>query len=256
MLTGQAYQTIVCLGGPQPTGPSHVDRLSPMPAATTKSSAKKKLRRKDPAEARFPEIYKRLNREYPDAKCALRFSNPHEMLFATILSAQCTDAMVNKVTDKLFRKYRKLEDYASAEPAEMEQDIKSTGFFRQKTKSLQSTARKLLDDFDGKVPSTMKELTTLPGAARKTANIVLGNAFGKVEGIAVDTHVRRVSQRLALTANQDPVKIEQDLMALVPKSKWFKLSYLFIEHGRAVCKAPTPRCAECVLTDLCPSSLV
>jgi endonuclease-3 len=178
------------------------------------------------------------------------------MLFATILSAQCTDVMVNKVTERLFAKYPTLEDYAAADPIELQVDIKPTGFFRQKTKNLQATARKILEDFGGEVPSTMEELTTLPGAARKTANIVLGNAFGKVVGIAVDTHVRRLSQRLGLTTNEDPIKIEQDLMALVPRSKWFKLSYLFIEHGRAVCKAPIPRCADCVLSDLCPSSRV
>lgn len=209
---------------------------------------------KDPAERRFPIIYRRLKREYPDAKCALNFSNPHEMLFATILSAQCTDAMVNKVTERLFAKYATLEDYAAADPLELQQEIRPTGFFRQKAKNLQATARKLLDDFGGEVPQTMQELTTLPGAARKTANIVLGNSFGKVEGIAVDTHVRRLSQRLGLTTNEDPVKIERDLMALVPKHRWFHLSYLFIEHGRAVCKAPVPRCGECVLADICPSS--
>jgi endonuclease-3 len=134
--------------------------------------------------------------------------------------------------------------------------VKPTGFFRQKSKNLQTTARVLLEKFNGQVPSTMAELITLPGAARKTANIVLGNSFGKVEGIAVDTHVRRVSQRLGLTVNEDPVKIEQDLMALVPKNKWFQLSYLFIEHGRAICKAPTPKCGDCVLSDICPSSRV
>lgn len=178
------------------------------------------------------------------------------MLFATILSAQCTDAMVNQVTSELFKKYKTLADYASADIAELEQDIRSTGFFRQKAKNLQATARKLLADFDGRIPQTMAELTTLPGAARKTSNVVLGNAFGKVEGVAVDTHVQRLSQRLGLTENQDPVKIERDLMSLVPKSKWFPLTYLLIEHGRAVCKAPIPRCEECVLADICPSSRV
>lgn len=228
----------------------------PQEAPSTKASRPPRPGRSDSAERRFPIIYRRLKREYPGAKCALNFSNPHEMLFATILSAQCTDAMVNKVTEKLFRKYPSLEDYAAADPLVLQEDVKPTGFFRQKAKNLQATARKLLEDFDGQVPSTMAELTTLPGAARKTANIVLGNAFGKVEGIAVDTHVRRVSQRLGLTTNEDPIKIEQDLMALVPKPKWFQLSYLFIEHGRAVCKAPVPRCADCVLSDLCPSSRV
>jgi endonuclease-3 len=229
--------------------------LSP-DAPVLKPSRAPRPKRNDPAERRFPIVYRRLTRAYPDAKCALNFSNPHEMLFATILSAQCTDAMVNKVTEKLFAKYPTLEDYASADILELQQDVKPTGFFRQKSKNLQTTARVLLEKFDGRVPSTMAELITLPGAARKTANIVLGNSFGKVEGIAVDTHVRRVSQRLGLTTNEDPVKIEQDLMALVPKSKWFQLSYLFIEHGRAVCKAPTPKCGDCVLSDICPSSRV
>lgn len=226
---------------------------TPPEASVLKASRAPRPKRTDPAERRFPIVYRRLNRAYPDARCALNFSNPHEMLFATILSAQCTDAMVNKVTAKLFAKYPTLEDYAAADPLELQQDVKPTGFFRQKAKNLQATARKLLEDFGGEVPSTMAELITLPGAARKTSNIVLGNSFGKVEGIAVDTHVRRLSQRLGLTTNEDPVKIEQDLMRLVPKSKWFRLSYLFIEHGRAVCKAPVPRCADCVLSDLCPS---
>ncbi|MGH2772913.1 MAG: endonuclease III [Actinomycetota bacterium] len=213
-------------------------------------------RRTEPPAKRFPLIWRRLSKEYPDAKCALNFSNPHEMLFATILSAQCTDQMVNKVTEKLFKKYRTLEDYAGADPEELQKDIRPTGFFRQKTKSLQGAARKLLDDFGGEVPSTMKELITIPGAARKTSNIVLGNAFGKIEGVAVDTHVRRLSQRLGFTANHDPDRIEQDLMKLVPKAKWFHLTYLLIEHGRAVCKAPVPRCEDCVISDLCPSSRV
>jgi endonuclease-3 len=176
------------------------------------------------------------------------------MLFATILSAQCTDVMVNRVTANLFKKYRKVKDYAAADPAELEKDILSTGFFRQKTKSIQGSARKILREFGGRVPDTMEELMSLPGVARKTANIVMGNAFGKVEGIAVDTHVRRLSQRLGLTENEDPDKIERDLTSLIPKSKWFKLSYLLIDHGRKVCKAPTPRCEECVLSDICPSS--
>lgn len=231
--------------------------MPPSPdAPAIKPARPPRPKRSDPPERRFPIIWRRLSKAYPDARCALNFSNPHEMLFATILSAQCTDAMVNKVTAKLFVKYPTLEDYASADPLELQQDVKPTGFFRQKAKNLQATARVLLEEYGGRVPSTMAELVTLPGAARKTANIVLGNSFGKVEGIAVDTHVRRLSQRLGLTANEDPVKIEQDLMALVPKDRWFRLSYLFIEHGRAVCKAPTPKCGECVLSGLCPSSQV
>lgn len=226
--------------------------MTPSAPARTRS----KLGRTDPADRRFPVVYRRLKKEYPQAECALNYSNPHEMLFATILSAQCTDQMVNKVTAELFKKYPRLEDYAAADPLELQADIKPTGFFRQKTKSLQAAARMLLDDFGGEVPATMKDLVKIPGAARKTANIVLGNAFGKVEGIAVDTHVRRLSQRLGFTEQQDPDRIEQDLMALVPKPKWFNLTYLFIEHGRRVCKAPIPRCEDCVVNDLCPSSRV
>ena len=201
-------------------------------------------------------IWRRLRREYPDARCALHFSNPHEMLFATMLSAQCTDAMVNRVTAKLFVKYPTLEDYAGADRTELEQDVKQTGFFRMKAKHVQETAQCLLEDYGGKVPETLAELTKLPGVARKTANVVLGNAYGKVEGIAVDTHVRRLSRRLGLTTHDDPEKIERDLMALMPKSRWMLLTYLLIEHGRTVCKAPVPRCEDCVLSDLCPSSRV
>lgn len=215
-----------------------------------------KFTRTDRADTRFPEIWRRLTREYPDAKCALNFSNAHEMLFATILSAQCTDVMVNKVTTNLFQKYLTLEDYAKADPAEFEQDIRPTGFFRQKTKSIISTAQQLLDEFGGRVPDKMEDLIKLRGVARKTGNIVLGNAYGKVEGIAVDTHVKRLAKRLALTAQADPDKVERDLMALVPKSKWFHLTYLLIEHGRAICKAPVPKCEDCVLSDICPSSRV
>lgn len=215
-----------------------------------------KFTRTDRADTRFPEIWRRLTREYPDAKCALNFSNAHEMVFATILSAQCTDVMVNKVTANLFQKYPTLEDYAKADPAEFEQDIRPTGFFRQKTKSIISTAQQLLDEFGGRVPDKMEDLIKLRGVARKTGNIVLGNAYGKVEGIAVDTHVKRLAKRLGLTAQADPDKVERDLMALVPKSKWFHLTYLLIEHGRAICKAPVPKCEDCVLSDICPSSRV
>lgn len=228
--------------------------MSQPPRPAPGPDRKPRLKAADPAGRRFPVIYRRLAGEYPNARCALNFSNPHEMLFATILSAQCTDAMVNKVTSRLFARYPTLQDYAAADPLELQQVILPTGFFRQKARNLQATARKLLQEFGGEVPRTMAELVTLPGAARKTANIVLGNAFGKVEGIAVDTHVRRLSRRLGLTEHEDPVKIEQDLMALAPKARWFPLSYLFIEHGRAVCKAPVPKCPVCVLSDICPSS--
>ncbi|MGH2811189.1 MAG: endonuclease III [Actinomycetota bacterium] len=223
---------------------------------TSKKARPRPLTRRDPAARRFPVIYRRLDREYPGAKCALNFSKPHEMLISTILSAQCTDVMVNRVTADLFKKYRTVREFAEADPDVFQQDIKPTGFFRQKTKSIQGAARKILVEYGGEVPGTMEELLTLPGVARKTANIVLGNAFGRVDGLAVDTHVRRLSQRLGLTQNHDPDKIERDLMQIAPRSKWFRLTYLFIEHGRAVCKAPTPRCEECVLSDICPSSRV
>ena len=226
--------------------------------AKTKSLKTKPLRRRrvGPAKERFPIIWERLSKEYPDAKCALKFSNPHEMLFSTILSAQCTDVMVNKVTADLFQKYRTLEDYVNADPSEFEHDIRPTGFFRQKTKSIQTTARQILEEFGGKVPGTMEELTKLRGVARKTANIVLGNSFNRIEGIAVDTHVKRLANRLGFTKQEDPNKIEADLMKLVPKPQWFHLTYLLIEHGRKVCKAPVPRCEDCVVNDLCPSSRV
>jgi endonuclease-3 len=205
-------------------------------------------------KARAATIYERLSRAYPDAKCALEFSNPLEMLIATVLSAQSTDAMVNKVTRTLFQKYRRPEDYLAAPPGELERDIRSTGFFNQKAKAIRGICRMLVEEHGGRVPDTMEELVRLPGVARKTANIVLGNAFGKVEGIAVDTHVHRLARRLGLSDEDDPNKVERDLMALFPRSRWFRLTYLLIEHGRAVCKAPTPRCEECVVADLCPSS--
>ncbi|HEY8201599.1 MAG TPA: endonuclease III [Actinomycetota bacterium] len=241
---------------PAATDPATIAPAAPAAPAPPGRGPKRRVTRTDPPERRFPVIWRRLVREYPDAKCALHFSNSHEMLFATMLSAQTTDAMVNKVTEKLFVKYPTLEDYASADRAELEQDVKPTGFYRMKAKHVQETAQRLLEDFGGKVPETLALLTTLPGVARKTANVVLGNAFGKVEGIAVDTHVRRLARRLGLTTHDEPDKIEQDLMRLVPKSKWFHLTYLLIEHGRKVCKAPTPRCEDCVLADLCPSSRV
>jgi endonuclease-3 len=234
-----------------------------MPAMTPKAASappapkrRTRISRDDPPERRFPVIYRRLEKEYPEAKTALNFSNPHEMLFATILSAQCTDAMVNKVTAKLFPKYPTLEDYANADREALEADIKQTGFFRMKAKAIQGAARRLLDVYDGKVPDTMAEILTLPGVARKTANVVLGNAYGVVQGIAVDTHVGRLARRLGLTKEKDPEKVERDLMKLIPRSKWRHVTYLFIEHGRKVCKAPVPRCEECVMNDICPSSRV
>ncbi len=216
----------------------------------------KKLDRNSPAAERAPEIIRRLEAAYPNAEVALRFSNPLEMLVATILSAQCTDERVNQVTANLFKKYRTCEDYLAVPESELAADIRPTGFFNQKTKSIRGACARILEAYHGEVPSTMEDLLTLPGVARKTANIVLGNAFGIVEGIAVDTHVRRVARRLGFTENTDPEKIERDLMELIPREKWLGFTYVLIEHGRSVCKAPTPRCAECPVNDLCPSSLV
>jgi endonuclease-3 len=216
----------------------------------------KPLDRGAPAHERAPRIIRILSRAYPDAKVALNFSNPLEMLVATILSAQCTDERVNQVTAMLFQKYRRPEDYLAVPQSELAADIRPTGFFNQKTKAIRGACRMIVEEFDGKVPQTMPELLRLPGVARKTANIVLGNAYGIVEGIAVDTHVRRVSQRLGFTSQKDPDKVEQDLMRLIPRRRWFDFTYVLIEHGRAVCKAPTPRCEVCPVARLCPASRV
>lgn len=215
-----------------------------------------KLDRSSPADARAPEIVRRLTRAYPDAEVALRASNPLEMLVATILSAQCTDERVNRVTELLFEKYRTPEDYLAVPESELAADIKPTGFFNQKTRSIRGACQRIVDAYGGEVPDTMEDLVTLPGVARKTANIVLGNSFGTVEGIAVDTHVKRLAARLGFTEQKDPDKIERDLMELLPRRTWFPFTYVLIEHGRAVCKAQTPRCEECVVSDLCPSSRV
>lgn len=215
-----------------------------------------RTRKVAPPAERIAEIIRRLERRYPEAKCSLDHGDPLELLVATILSAQCTDARVNIVTRELFRKYRSAGDYASANPAVLEQEIRSTGFFRNKTKSVIGMAQGLLERFDGTVPDTMEELVSLPGVGRKTANVVLGNAFGKDEGVVVDTHVARISKLLALTRQTDPVKIEQDLMRIVPKRRWTLFPHLLIHHGRAVCVARTPRCEVCPVADLCPSSRV
>jgi endonuclease-3 len=203
---------------------------------------------------RVRKIIRLLKRAYPDAKCSLNHSNPFELLIATILSAQCTDARVNIVTQDLFRKYRKPEDYLKVSDKELQSDIRTTGFFRNKTKSIQGTAKTLTEQYHGDVPATMAELLELPGVARKTANVVLGNAFGISAGVVVDTHVTRLSHRLGLSQEKTAEKIEQDLIALVPKKDWVIFPHLFIAHGRAICKARNPLCAECVVEKLCPSS--
>ena len=218
--------------------------------------AKTALTRRDPIDARAPLIIKRLSAAYPDAHVALNFTNPLECLVATILSAQCTDERVNIVTKDLFRKYRKPQDYLSVPEDELRRDIHSTGFFNQKTKSIRGACARIVEVYGGEVPGTMEELITLPGVARKTANIVTGNAFGRVEGMAVDTHVRRLANRLGFSESQDPDIIEQDLMRLIPKRRWFGFSYVLIDHGRSLCTARKPSCAECPVNDLCPASLV
>jgi endonuclease-3 len=203
---------------------------------------------------RLLKILKLLEKEYPEPKTALEFSNPLELLVATMLSAQCTDERVNKVTKELFKKYRSPEHYAEADLEELEQDIRSTGFYRNKARNLKNCCRMIVEKFGSEVPNKMEDLITLPGVARKTANIVLANAYGVIEGIAVDTHVRRLAQRLGLTKNKDPGKIETDLMALAPKEEWSNLSHLLILHGRNVCQAKKPKCEACVLNTLCPSA--
>ena len=208
------------------------------------------------SSARAKKIIARLKREYPDATCALHHKSALELVVATILSAQCTDARVNIVTPHLFAKYRTAADYATADPRVLEREIQSTGFFRNKTKSIIGMAQALVERHGGEVPQTMEELTALPGVGRKTANVILGTWFQKNEGVVVDTHVHRLSRLLGLTRQDDPVKIEHDLMAIVPQDDWTWFSHTLIHHGRAVCIARRPRCADCVLNRLCPSSLV
>ncbi len=243
---------------------------------------------KDPARGKSPydqkkriaEIVQLLKKAYPRAHIVLRYKTPWELLVSVILSAQCTDIVVNKVTERLFRKYTSLDDYVHADRREFEKDITSTGFYRNKAKNILAAARLVKEKFSGHVPRTMEDLLTLPGVARKTANVVLGNAYGIVVGIAVDTHVHRLSQRLRLVdlslvggkrdvtfmrrgkaivdykKDADPVKIEKELMASIPKSDWFKTTYLLIDHGRAICKAKNPNCSGCILNTLCPASRI
>jgi len=212
------------------------------------------LTREAPIEERAPEVIRRLEAAYPDAKVALNFSNPLECLVATILSAQSTDATVNEVTATLFKKYRRAEDYLAVPEDELKADIRSTGFFNQKATSIRAACQRIVEVYGGEVPRTMEDLLTLRGVARKTANIVLGNSFGIVEGIAVDTHVKRLANRIGFSNESDPVKIEQDLMGLIPREKWFSFTYVLIDHGRAICHAKKPRCTECPIEPLCPSS--
>ncbi len=202
---------------------------------------------------RTAEIIKRLRKRYPDAHCALNYSSPFELLIATILSAQCTDERVNVVTADLFRKYRTPQDFVDVPKSELEKDIHSTGFFRNKARNIKAASQRIIDVYGGKIPRTMEEILTLGGVARKTGNVVLGNAFGIASGVVVDTHVSRLSQRLGLTDEKTPEKIERDLEQLVPKRNWIMFPHWMIFHGRQVCHARKPKCTECVLADICPS---
>ncbi|MBA3247675.1 MAG: endonuclease III [Pyrinomonadaceae bacterium] len=205
---------------------------------------------------RTRRIITKLKKAYPDARCSLNHANPLELLIATILSAQCTDERVNIVTADLFRKYRRAEDYLNVEQAELERDIHSTGFFRNKAKAIQGACRMIVEEYGGEVPADIERLLRLPGVARKTANVVLGNAYGIASGVVVDTHVTRLAQRLGLAAHEQPEKIERDLLELVPQKDWIVFSHLLIAHGRKVCKARVPLCGECMIEPLCPSSLL
>jgi endonuclease-3 len=202
-------------------------------------------------KARVSEILRLLDVMYPEATCALHHHNPWELLVATILSAQCTDKRVNEVTPGLFRKYPSIRDFAAVKPEVLAEDIRSTGFFNNKAKSIVGAAQRILSHFGGKVPQTMEEMLTVPGAARKTANVVLGTAYGIASGVVVDTHVQRVSRRLDLTRNNDPVKIERDLIAIIPKERWVLFSHQLIHHGRALCQARKPLCSKCLLNPVC-----
>ncbi|MEZ4711698.1 MAG: endonuclease III [Caldilineaceae bacterium] len=219
--------------------------------------AKKATKKKVPAASkRMPEILERLHAAYPDVKCELNHRNALELLVATILSAQCTDARVNMVTPALFEKYPTAEAFAHADITELEEMVRSTGFYRNKANNVQEACRRIVTEYGGEVPQTMDELLTLKGVARKTANVVLGSWFGIADGVVVDTHVKRLSNKLGLTKESDPLKIEKDLMKLAPQSEWVDLSHLLIFHGRRVCNARKPNCAECTINHLCPSSEV
>jgi endonuclease-3 len=226
-----------------------------MPSAAKPARKKSVTRPKNAAErqARVNEILRHLDEMYPNVTCALVHRSPWELLVATILSAQSTDKTVNQVTPGLFQKYPAIQDFAALRPEVLARDIHSTGFFNNKAKSVVGAAKKILADFAGQVPRTMDEMLTIPGAARKTANVVLGTAYGIASGIVVDTHVQRISQRLDLTKNTDPVKIERDLVKIIPQERWILFSHQVIHHGRALCYARKPRCAECKLEPFCYS---
>ncbi len=208
----------------------------------------------DRLKRRAKKIVARLKKAYPDARCTLDFETPYELLVATILSAQCTDERVNIVTKDLFKKYRKIEDYAGADIAELEEDIRTAGFFRNKARAIKGSAEAILNHHKGKMPDCMETLVDLPGVGRKTASVILGTAFGRAEGIVVDTHVNRISGRLGFTRQKDPLKVERDLMDIISNKDWIIYSHLLINHGRIICKARRPACEDCILADLCPSA--
>ena len=222
----------------------------------TDNASSELLAPESPAAARLPEILARLRAAHPDAHCALDYETPFQLLVATILSAQCTDERVNQVTPELFARYPDVAAMAAAERDELEQIVRPTGFFRQKARYIQESAQRLLEEYGGEVPADLDALLTLTGVARKTANVVLGEIFGMAEGVVVDTHVRRLSQRLGLTDETSPTKIERDLMALLPRESWIEISHLLIFHGRRICDARNPDCGACTLSGLCPSAVV
>ncbi|MGA8877299.1 MAG: endonuclease III [Candidatus Korobacteraceae bacterium] len=237
--------------GPTTKTPAKVKSAAKTVRPATKPSGKPAKGYNPVAPERVNEILKRLDERYPNASCALHHSSAWELLVATILSAQCTDVRVNMVTPVLFQKYPTPEAFAALQPEDLEDDIRSTGFFRNKAKSLVGAARKILSDFGGEVPRNMEELLTIPGVARKTANVVLGTWYKIADGVVVDTHVQRISRRLELTKNTDPGKIEQDLMKVIPRARWILFSHQIIFHGRALCLARSPKCADCPLENIC-----
>jgi len=248
------YVAQTLMPAPRTTLKPRVTRKTVKRAAPRKVSGRATVPRpKNAAErqARVHEILKRLDVMYPNATCALAHHTPWELLVSTILSAQCTDKRVNEVTPGLFQKYPAIQDFAALRPEVLAQDIRSTGFFNNKAKSIVGAARKILNDYRGEIPRTLEEMLTIPGAARKTANVVLGTAYGLASGIVVDTHVQRLSRRLDFTKQNDPVKIERDLQKIIPKEKWIVFSHQLIHHGRALCIARKPRCADCRLNDIC-----
>ena len=214
---------------------------------------KKSMKTNPPTSDEITELIQRLRAAHPDAHCELNYDTPIQLLVATILSAQCTDVRVNQVTPELFTQYPTVVDYAAGDRKELEEAIRSTGFYRQKARYIQESAHTILQEYGGEVPDEMDDLTKLPGVARKTANVVLGEIYGKAEGITVDTHVKRLSNRLGLTTATDPIKVEQDLMKIIPKESWIEISHLLIFHGRRVCSARRPDCTYCTINDICPS---